>query len=161
MRSASETIENHLNSYNIERINTGKYPSLGFGSESNRVGTVKVQFEQALCMPFLAPIRDIVSLDRLKENLGHLRASLVVVIAHGSQEGLVEGRAHAGWDEVADAIDNLRPELVVMCTCYGSKISEFIQNSWGFEGQIDAISASLIVSGLLVGGLDGIGSTTA
>lgn len=153
-------VESYLNSYRQEvsdedasQSSVCKLNDMDFGTIacSSAVQTLKL-------IPTTSRIR--VSLGDSLLELNQRRAAIVVVVAHGTPEGIVDGTHQIGWRELTDHLGQLEPHFVLFSTCYGGKASEFLENSWGFEGPIDARIAGLVISGMLISGLGGQGSNT-
>lgn len=161
VESSARTIEKYLSEYRDEQLMTGRDTDSSVKFADSQFGTMNVDDIDTPVTVAIAFTRMVISLDDLNQKLSRQRASLVIVVAHATLDGVIDREMQISWEKVADSISSVNPEFTIMCSCFGDVLSEYIENSWGFENEIDAMSAALIVSGLLISGLGGSGSTTA
>jgi len=154
-------VESYLNSYRQEVLEEDASQSSVCQMHDMNFGTIACSSAVRALRPLPTTSRIRVSLGDSLQELNQRRAAIVVVVAHGTPEGIVDGPHQIGWHELTDHLGQLQPHFVLFSTCYGGKASEFLENSWGFEGPIDAHIAGLVVSGLLVSGFGGQGGNAA
>jgi hypothetical protein len=96
-----------------------------------------------------------VSIDSFADTLGAHQASFLVVVAHGSSEGLTDYRSSATWEEIAHSIENERVDIPLFLSCYSSEIEEYLPDAIGFPGEIDSQIAAIALSASIVAALGG------
>lgn len=93
------------------------------------------------------------SISSLASDLSKYRVSLLVVVAHGEETGIVQESSteqHLTWGDLIEFTAVARPSLTVIASCYGANAAEYGSNVIGFEGVIDAFLAGHVTSLLLM-----------
>ncbi len=93
------------------------------------------------------------SISCLASDISQYRVSLIVIVAHGEQSGIVQESSteqHLDWGDLIDFTAAARPSLTVIASCYGANAAEHGSNVIGFEGVIDAFLAGHVTSLLLM-----------
>ncbi len=97
----------------------------------------------------------VVSAETLKARIMTFRATMVVVVGHGSEQGIEEGGQIQDWSEVVSSISVAKPKRTVFATCYGENAASLLDGSFGFGGAIDARVAGYLSSAIVLGAYDG------
>ncbi len=97
----------------------------------------------------------VVSAEALKARIMTFRATMVVVVGHGSELGIEEGGQVQDWSEVVSSISVAKPKRTVFATCYGENAASLLDGSFGFGGAIDARVAGYLSSAIVLGVYDG------
>ncbi|MHA2349643.1 MAG: hypothetical protein ACXADL_08430 [Candidatus Thorarchaeota archaeon] len=159
--SASSILEENLNSHNeIAGNQWNRYDGRKMrSSPTSNQGTSSVVAQAA--MPFIDYKTSDVTLDSLSQTMREHQAAFLVVVAHGSSEGITDDRSLATWEEIASEIENERINVPVFLSCYSSEIQAYLPNAIGFPGEVDAQIAAIALSASIVAALGGSQSEIA
>lgn len=96
-----------------------------------------------------------ISLNELESTASEYRARLIVVVGHGTEDGMQDEYDAASWFEVAEGVSAAKPYASIFTSCYGSKGAELLDRSFGFAGVVDAIASARLASAIALAAFDG------
>ena len=84
-------------------------------------------------------------------DISHFKASIIIVVGHGSELGIVEERDSnsISWEDTVETTTKVQPQLTILASCFSSNAVSLGQNIIGFNGVVDALLVGHIVSLLL------------
>ncbi|MHA1521707.1 MAG: hypothetical protein ACTSRK_16125 [Promethearchaeota archaeon] len=86
-----------------------------------------------------------VSISELEDGvLEKYQTTMLIIIGHGSPDGLSDKKDSMAWDVVQDLIGEENAEVTFIASCFGEKATQNIENAYGFVGEIDNQVASYI-----------------
>ncbi|KXH76202.1 MAG: hypothetical protein AM326_03190 [Candidatus Thorarchaeota archaeon SMTZ-45] len=140
----NEIAENQWNSANGGRMNSlqHRYQGTSLAVTQNTMPSIEYKVSD-------------VTLDGVSETVRQYQASFLVVVAHGSSNGIVEHGSSATWEEIARSIENGRVEVPMFLSCYSSEIEAYLPTAIGFPGAVDAQMAAIALSASIVAALGG------
>lgn len=100
------------------------------------------------------------SIDDMRSTVSKHRASVVIVVGHGTEDGMQDEDSASSWSSVVDSISAARQGATVFATCFGSNGAELVERGYGFEGVVDAVATAYIVSTIVLGAYDGLDART-
>ncbi|MFX1260528.1 MAG: hypothetical protein ACFFAZ_00440 [Promethearchaeota archaeon] len=159
--SASATLAENLKSHNeiVEsQWNSADWRGMSQPQFVNQ-GTTPVVTQTLV--PHIDYKESEVALDKLAETIREYQTSFLVVVAHGSSEGIADSRSSATWEDIAHSIKTGRVDVPVFLSCYSSEIEEYLPAAIGFPGEIDAQIAAIALSASIVAAFDGSQSEIA
>jgi hypothetical protein len=88
----------------------------------------------------------------VREDITNYRASVLIIVGHGSETGIGDKTSHGDsirWRDLISVTNIIASKLTVLACCYSSNAIEYGKNIIGFKEEIDAILVGYIVSLLL------------
>lgn len=82
-------------------------------------------------------------------------ASIVILVAHGTEDGIQDASESMSWPAVVDSLSLGKPYAMIFATCYGSKGAELADKAFGFSGVVDSIAAAYIAAAIALSAFDG------
>ncbi|MHA2042920.1 MAG: hypothetical protein ACW975_13785, partial [Candidatus Thorarchaeota archaeon] len=159
--SASSILEENLNSHNEiagNQWNSDDARKMSASPTTNQ-GTSSV-VEQTVIPSIDYKVTDV-TLDSLSETMRDYQTGFLVVVAHGSSEGITDDRSSATWEEIASSIESERVDVPVFLSCYSSGIEAYLPDAIGFPEEVDAQIAAIALSASIVAALGGSQSEIA
>ncbi|MFX1534245.1 MAG: hypothetical protein ACFFDI_08500 [Promethearchaeota archaeon] len=86
---------------------------------------------------------------KLGTKLANKRASVLVVVGHGTQEGLEDSKTGISWEQVATDIENVGAKIPILLACYSQNIQNYMKHAVGMKGVVDAKLGAITVSALI------------
>ncbi|TFG32592.1 hypothetical protein EU528_03105 [Candidatus Thorarchaeota archaeon] len=96
-----------------------------------------------------------VSADNYENALGKHRTSVLVIVAHGSEEGIIDQDEIISWSEITERVSEMDPSRVIIAACHSSTPAASLSDGFGFAGSVDARMAAYLTSALLLSSFDG------
>jgi len=97
-----------------------------------------------------------VSSDNFQTEMMRHKASVLVVVAHGSEEGIIDQHDCISWSDVTESIDRVCAARTIIASCYSDTPASALSNGFGFSGIIDARMAAYLSSALVLSSFDGL-----
>ncbi|RLI58110.1 MAG: hypothetical protein DRO93_10140 [Candidatus Thorarchaeota archaeon] len=94
--------------------------------------------------------RTIATIDDLHSVLVRNHASVLIVVGHGTPDGLAEGSGFLAWSSLVAEIGRTETRLPAILSCYSSTIQEYLRSAVGFDGEIDATLGAIALGALVV-----------
>ena len=87
-------------------------------------------------------------------------AGVLIIVGHGTPNGLVEGTDSLAWSLLAAEIKRTEPKIPAILSCFSSEIQKYLPSAVGFSGEIDASLGAIALSALVVSAFNGKSSDT-
>ena len=97
-----------------------------------------------------------VSLDNYENEMMNHKASVLVIVAHGAEEGIIDGDDCVSWSDVTESINKIDAVRTVLSCCYSDNLASSLTNGFGFSGIVDARMAAYLSSALVLSSFDGL-----
>jgi pimeloyl-ACP methyl ester carboxylesterase len=72
-----------------------------------------------------------------------LHADMIVIIGHGTRNGLQTSRKFLSWSTIYDAVAKREPQKTVVLACHSP--SDSSSNIFGFDGRVDAEAGAIMI----------------
>lgn len=82
------------------------------------------------------------------KTLANYNAKLVIVVAHGTPEGIVDIRNQnvLSWDSVGNTLVSNNIQNVAFATCFSSKVKDYVPNAITYDSYVDGEFAGLQIA---------------
>jgi len=91
-----------------------------------------------------------ISVESLKKDiLENYETQVLIIVGHGSEEGLKDEKDKMLWDDVGKIITNNSAKYSIIASCFSERGTKDLPNALGFPNIIDGIVAANIVSAIL------------
>ncbi len=91
-----------------------------------------------------------ISVESLKKDiLENYETQVLIIVGHGSEEGLKDEKDEMLWDDVGKIITNNSAKYSIIASCFSERGTKDLPNALGFPNIIDGIVAANIVSAIL------------
>jgi hypothetical protein len=154
-RKTSEIIKTFLNEIKDGVMSSGNYnTALGwknnyFVSESIHC-TQSIQKETQKSKLTTSTVQT--SISSFDNDIARFRASIVIVVGHGSESGIADESGSGNqmaWSDVIASTTKVQSQLTILACCFSSNAVSSGSNIVGFNGAIDALLVGHVVSLLL------------
>jgi hypothetical protein len=92
------------------------------------------------------------SLSSFDNDISRFRASVIIVVGHGSESGIADETDSDNlmpWSDVITSTAKVQPQLTILASCFSSDAVSIGPNIIGFNGVVDALLVGHVVSLLL------------
>ena len=113
------------------------------------------QIESEMTKPKIRMSSLSVSFDDFKNEMMNRKASVLVVVAHGSEEGIEVQNDFISWSDVTESIIKVDAARTIIASCYSDSPASSLSNGFGFSGVVDARMAAYLSSALVLSSFDG------
>ncbi|MFX1559471.1 MAG: hypothetical protein ACFFBL_02675 [Promethearchaeota archaeon] len=96
-----------------------------------------------------------VSCDDFENEMMNRKASVLVIIGHGSEEGIEVRNDCISWSDVTESIESVDASRTVLASCHSDGPASTLSNGFGFSGVVDARMAAYLSSALVLSSFDG------
>jgi len=86
--------------------------------------------------------------------LDKYQTKVLIIVGHGTPEGLEDKNNNMNWDKVEDLLNKNSASFSILASCYSASIIKNVPNAFGFPNIIDGIIAAHITSALILKMLD-------
>jgi hypothetical protein len=150
--SASRILDDNLISYN-EGFNNSQLnsPELTISDITSLYSIQVTSSISHIEPPSLLKIKNtITDIDHLDSVLIRNRATVLIIIGHGTPEGLVDEADTISWAQLASDVKRTDCKIPAILSCYSSKIQEFLPSAVGMDGEVDSTLGAIALSALVV-----------
>ncbi|MFW9959364.1 MAG: hypothetical protein ACFFCT_14965, partial [Candidatus Odinarchaeota archaeon] len=147
--SASDTIQKTLKERNNRVLLKDNFPK---GTSSSQITACLDKSEELRLLKI-----DVVetSVNKLNPSISDFRASLAIVVGHGTEDGLVDETSSLSWIDTVESICEVKQVATIFATCYGSNGAALVERGFGLSGVVDAIATAYIASAVALAAFDG------
>ncbi len=71
--------------------------------------------------------------------------SILIIVGHGTPDGLSDNIEEMDWEDVNELITNENAQLTFVASCYGENAIQNLKNGFGFPGEVDSQFAAYFV----------------
>ena len=150
--SASEILVSNLGVYN-EGLSAAMSDSFSNGiSNSMLMGRISVTRSVIMVesKQLLTTRKATTDLDHLESVLIRNRATVLIIIGHGTPNGLIDESDTMSWNQLASEIQKTNTKIPVILACYSSAIQKYLPSAIGMDGELDASLGAIALSALVV-----------